>query len=438
VKDTILAGNPSIDERENRSKLVSCFQNAFGEKPENRPLDDVLQAIRLGEYAALVASIRDTFQQIWNQTKDAHEAKKAIASPKKQLPAFCISGTAISRTEALDHSGFLQIDLDGLNESLPVFREKLKQDPYVAFGFVSPSGAGLKLGMKIDGNRHEDSFAAAEAYFKDRYGLQIDSRCKDLLRLCFVSHDPELWTNWAAIPLPITPTPLDIRLKSVSESCDLHLDSASCITSTPILKRIKDRNEAVSQLNRRRAGLDELYEQLVESRIEARPAERNNSIVQLIPFLFRAVAPNLVLAFVRCYYESNQTLFNDPIKTHMEEAKSMLDAVNTSYLESLTAIERPIYMELTEELRNVFRICRDLASLPEPKRDFLTFYLSFNQLGLRVELNSMQTQRLMRKLESFGIIHLVQKGTKRAPGIKGQAGIYRWLLTSSPNNQSAL
>ena len=42
-------------------------------------------------------------------------------------------------------------------------------DPHIAFGFLSPSGSGLKLGLAIDGAHHKESFVAAEAYFATTY-----------------------------------------------------------------------------------------------------------------------------------------------------------------------------------------------------------------------------------------------------------------------------
>ena len=82
-------------------------------------------------------------------------------------------------------------------------REKVKADRHVAFGFVSPSGDGLKLGLCIDGQKHQQSFEAARDYFKNTYGLPIDESVKDRLRLCFVSYDPGAWTNTAAEALPL-------------------------------------------------------------------------------------------------------------------------------------------------------------------------------------------------------------------------------------------
>ena len=169
------------------------FADAFAPEPRTVALDTLLAAIKGDRYAAPIARLR----QLRETDPDAY------AREKRSLPAFLVSGTAKSRKEPLAHSGLLQVDLDKLNGTMPEVRAKVQADPHVAFGFVSPSGDGLKLGLRIDGDRHAESFAAAEAYFRETYGVAIDRAVKDRLRLCFVSHDPDLWQNPDAVPLPI-------------------------------------------------------------------------------------------------------------------------------------------------------------------------------------------------------------------------------------------
>ena len=172
--------------------VVTMFADAFGKVPKDCDLGVILDAIRGGRYAVPVARLREL------QAVDGD----AYQNEKRKLPAFLISGTAASRTEPREHSGLLQIDFDHLNGTLDTVRAKVKDDPHVAFGFVSPSGDGLKLGLAIDGTRHAESFLAAEKYFLEKYGVAIDPSVKDRLRLCFVSHDPAAWTKDAE-PLPL-------------------------------------------------------------------------------------------------------------------------------------------------------------------------------------------------------------------------------------------
>lgn len=106
----------------------------------------------------------------------------------------------------------------------------------------------------------------------------------------------------------------------------------------------------------------------------------------------------------------------------------MLESVAKTYSESLHEGERKIYDALDEQERDAFRICRDLALLKEPEREPLTFFLSFDHLGDRLGIFPMQAQRVMRQLGNYGLIKLVKKGNRRAAGVRGEAGIYKWLL----------
>jgi len=185
--------------------LVSYFENAFRPEPaEQVPLGDILERIKGGIWGEAVIRIRRFLER---------QNEKGYQEAKRTLPAFTMSGACLTRdaqtkleAKFIGHSGVLQCDFDKKDNpalDLATITPHLHADPHVLFGFVSPSGAGLKCGLCIDGSRHAESFAAAEAYFLATYGLQIDKSTKDPLRLCFVSCDEALWLNHAATCLPI-------------------------------------------------------------------------------------------------------------------------------------------------------------------------------------------------------------------------------------------
>lgn len=233
---------------------------------------------------------------------------------------------------------------------------------------------------------------------------------------------------------PTTPTP--IRLDT--ESCiakSLHdCISASCVPaslhnkdkSDSVLANIKAKKVALDALAALHPHLVRLYNEFIEPRFQAKAQARNNFIVEAVPFLYRAVAPQHVMELVGCFYDCNRALFHDPREQHMKESKAMLESVSQTYAESLNAAERAIYDALPGHEQDTFRICRDLAMLPEPERPALTFFLSFNHLADRLGVYPMQAQRIMRQLESYGLIKTLKKGTKRALGIRAEAGIYHW------------
>jgi len=195
-----------------------------------------------------------------------------------------------------------------------------------------------------------------------------------------------------------------------------------------VLANITARTNALKALAAKHPQLVKLYAEFIEPRFQAQAHARNHSIVQSVPFLYCAVAPQVVLELVGCFYDCNRPLFHDSREQHMREAKAMLESVAKTYTDSLTGDERKIYNALPELELGAFRICRDLALLKKPKREPHTFFLSFNHLADRLGIFPMQAQRIMRQLESYGLIKLLKKGTRRAVGVRGEAGEYQWLL----------
>jgi len=117
---------------------------------------------------------------------------------KKQLPAICFSGTFNKRTDAslIQHSGFICLDFDGYEKSKDLLHDKenLSKNKYVFSVFISPSGNGLKVLVKIpaDAENHTNYFNSLEKYFNSPY---FDKTSKNLSRVCYESYDPLLHIN---------------------------------------------------------------------------------------------------------------------------------------------------------------------------------------------------------------------------------------------------
>ena len=206
-------------------------------------------------------------------------------------------------------------------------------------------------------------------------------------------------------------------------------DSKS-VTPQTILANMEDRRRAEEQLQVRSPGLLRLYATFIENRFQGMAGARNDFLVQAVPFLYRVVAPNCVLDLVMHFYDCNRALFHDSREQHQQEALSLLEGVGASYLVTLTSDERRIYDHLQPEQRTAFRICRDLALLPEPSRESFTFFLGCNQLADRMGLHPPQAQRLLQYFTGIGLIKRLSKGARWSPGSKAEASTYRWLLPS--------
>jgi len=117
---------------------------------------------------------------------------------KKQLPAICFSGTFNKRTDAslLEHSGIICLDFDGYPKQKELLQDKenLSKNKYVFSVFISPSGNGLKVLVKIpaDAENHTNYFNSLEKYFNNPY---FDKTSKNLSRVCYDSYDPLIYVN---------------------------------------------------------------------------------------------------------------------------------------------------------------------------------------------------------------------------------------------------
>ncbi len=166
---------------------VTIFQNIKEtDTPFHREVGVILERIKNGSSKKLVKNIRTT--------KDKNERNEL----KKKLPALCFSGVFNKRKDSalVEHSGLICLDFDGYEKQklLLEHKEKLTKDSYVYSVFISPSGNGLKVLVKIPANpdNHVNYFNSLEKYFDSTY---FDKMCKNVSRVCYESYDPLIYTN---------------------------------------------------------------------------------------------------------------------------------------------------------------------------------------------------------------------------------------------------
>jgi len=158
---------------------------------------------------------------------ELEEKKKGV---KVKLPYVTFGGVFEGgrRYEHLKtYSRILICDFDHLSEhgiGVEDFRSRINQLPTTLFSFLSPSGDGFKVGVKLDAGdgekiTHERFFHLANAYHQEKVGMALDTNGKDVNRLCFLSYDPTPFHNphstalslpaieEAAEQLPLLPLP---------------------------------------------------------------------------------------------------------------------------------------------------------------------------------------------------------------------------------------
>jgi len=152
-------------------------------------------------YKAPVEEIRDLIAQ-----GNAEEAQ----TKKQQLPAFTPSATFKEKRllpNMEQYSGFVHLDFDKLTpEQLNAAFQIIVGIPYTFLCFISPSGNGLKVFIEVNtgAEHHDTAYQQVMQYFENATGLKADEKCKDITRLCFVSHDPQLYKNIYNEKFPVT------------------------------------------------------------------------------------------------------------------------------------------------------------------------------------------------------------------------------------------
>ena len=117
---------------------------------------------------------------------------------KKSLPAICFSGTFNKRQDGalIEHSGLICLDFDGYEKQKELLqdKEKLSKSKYVFSVFISPSGNGLKVLVRIpaDPENHTNYFNSLDKHFNSPY---FDKTSKNLSRVCYESYDPLIYIN---------------------------------------------------------------------------------------------------------------------------------------------------------------------------------------------------------------------------------------------------
>jgi len=162
---------------------ISIYSKATDTKSKKTiPLDLFFEGIKDGKWQDIVLPIRTISD------------KEQRTEAKKKAPAVTIAGQFSERsdTHLEKHSGFLAIDIDEV-EDLNHLKSLVCADKYVYAAFVSISGRGLCVVLKINPAKHREAFQGASEYFYNEYKLILDPTSINVSRLRFVSYDPDIY-----------------------------------------------------------------------------------------------------------------------------------------------------------------------------------------------------------------------------------------------------
>lgn len=278
--------------------------------PFYRGIGLILDRIKNGSSKEVVNAIRNE--------KDKEKMNKL----KSTLPAICFSGTFNKRNDSslIDHSGFICLDFDGYANKKEVMeaRNRIISDQYVYSCFISPSGNGLKVIVKIpkDSMNHKHYFNSLQDHFNDDH---FDTTSKNISRVCYESYDPLLYINEKS--LMWTDMAQEIKQYSVDDTL---LPKIRLTRSDEIIRRLKLWWE-------RQYGIVE--------------GERNNNIYVLAA-AFNDFGINDTTALEECLKYEHEGFSGSEIMTTVKSAYSKKENFNTKFFEDV---------EKYDEVRNRFK-----------------------------------------------------------------------------------
>ena len=166
---------------------ITIFKNIHETStPFFKDVEVILERIKEGKSKELVNKIR------------SEKDKTTRNELKKELPAVCFSGKFNKRADSalMEHSGLICLDFDGYEKQKKMLQDKnaLTKNKYVYSVFVSPSGNGLKVLVKIpqDPENHGNYFRSLEQAFASPH---FDTTSKNISRVCYESYDPLIYVN---------------------------------------------------------------------------------------------------------------------------------------------------------------------------------------------------------------------------------------------------
>ncbi len=180
------------------SIIVSYGDNIF--KSDNIaevPFEYIVDNIKQGSV------LIDKIDQIRN-TQDKKERNEI----KNKLPWFSMcSFDGARKNNSFQSTAFFLYDIDHI-ENLPERKDEIRNWEYTNTLFTSPSGNGLKLIVKLSEQItspvvYSKVYEGFSSEIENQFDITLDSATKDPARACFLSYDPDIYSNPDSTPVNI-------------------------------------------------------------------------------------------------------------------------------------------------------------------------------------------------------------------------------------------
>lgn len=166
---------------------ISYYKNYKSVVPKKVDFFKAIESIKDGTYSEQIKNVR-----LYPNDKESRNKEKS------KLPLLGFGGLFSSRgnNNLVQHSGLACLDFDSI-DNLSELKENVNKDKYTLCSFVSPSGNGLKVIVKmpfVDNDKDYKSFYIEIQNHYDKYA-KTDESTKDIARASYVSFDKDLFIN---------------------------------------------------------------------------------------------------------------------------------------------------------------------------------------------------------------------------------------------------
>lgn len=165
----------------------SAVQGRPGCKPYDTDFYTEMNRIKDGYYKPIV----DKYRSITDS--EQKQAYKINELPSLTISAVCKMWR--KKENVVNHTGLLNLDIDAKSNThvtdWAAIRDQIFNLKKVVACFLSVSGNGVTFVVKINPDKHKDTFFSVVDEMKTHLGINIDAGLHDVTRLRFVSHDPD-------------------------------------------------------------------------------------------------------------------------------------------------------------------------------------------------------------------------------------------------------
>ena len=173
-----------------KQELVSFYASLFRTECQVLTLEEIIILIRRRRWQREIIAYRTALAE--GRSEEARRLKGG-------LPGFTPSGVFKGghKASAIEtYSQVVGLDFDHV-ENLAALILIFRMLDFTLAMFVSPSGEGLKVFVRVDcpPRRHREAYLQVAAFFEKAGGVASDAKCKDISRCCYVSDDPEAYYN---------------------------------------------------------------------------------------------------------------------------------------------------------------------------------------------------------------------------------------------------